>query len=716
MSNLSKYYKVTRQILIEYVTHPNFSESDITPNVQYYIYTGLDNKTYYIEDLHNMEDLYSNQSLYLRIPDESDSEYYYPGITTYNKKVSPKHHNIEDILEQLLFDKKIKSYHKSNKKVDIVYDKIRIHLLYGFTLNKLTGFNLQLSVLCSALKPKQKTSANQPLYDAYNNPMFETIDVNVSSVYNGADSFKTSVEQLVNVTEEIQLLDLYFPKELLQNAVKWHSSPIYQNGAFYDRYIEIDVPSAQYIAETPSVTLKARNPFGYMQIDTGLPYLSANNNIYNNYIYNFPTYNYNVGTEMKYAVIPDNNDIRSISYMIPDNPEIILKFSTTSEGNTEVVEESYKSRNLSPRYYMQKYYQDPIDHIAIKYESNSDYFNIRIFEDVNNRQIIYYPVYGEGNNIQDLNIDVMNEIESGAIPMISSGFYNTQEDISEFYELYGEGARKWIIYNDMAVTYHYSRNISQLDTENLTEFINTERFTNVIDYSDKTLEDGQFWRTSFIPKLNTYNNYNLKCISISYTCRLVNRLNSVECIRTATLLISDPQKYNIKKIDVSNITTYKVVNKIQRHQIVTNNTQKETRDKYIRSYYDATDIVISNTGNGTVYTQGQMNLRLKRSSTNYMFRLYYINEDNIRIPYDLTGIYKYKLIFPSSSGDKISINPNIEDENSNLSIGQIVFYINEEQVKRIMQVPVTDRYFAIVTDNNGVQESTLYEGSVSYYS
>ena len=97
-----------------------------------------------------------------------------------------------------------------------------------------------------------------------------------------------------------------------------------------------------------------------------------------------------------------------------------------------------------------------------------------------------------------------------------------------------------------------------------------------------------------------------------------------------------------------------------------------------------------------------MNLRLKRSSTNYMFRLYYVNEDNIRIPYDLTGVYKYKLIFPSNSGDKISISPNLDSNDSDLGIGQIVFYINEEQVKRIMQVPVSERYFAIVTDNNGV--------------
>lgn len=707
MSKLSKYYRVTNHLLIEYVT-------DQTPqnngsNTEYYIYTGNDNNTYYIENIHN-NDLYINQLCYLRLPDESQSEYFYNGIPlNYDNTINKNKLNVEDILNNLQTSGHIKSFTTSpNNKVPIAYDKIRIHLIYGFTLDNLTGFNLQASVLCSTLKPKQKTSGNHKLFDKYNNPIFETIEVYRN---NGKTEEKILLEPLVNQTEEVMFLDMYFPKELLQNATKWHKSALYQNGSFYDRYIEVELPSPQYLSMNTHVKLEASNIYGYTHVyGKDIPYLTKDDNTANGYTYSIPDYSASyVGSSLKYAVVGDNRS-RLLQYTIPDNPEVILKFSTTSDGNSTSI-------NDKDFIYRQTFYQDPINTISIQYKSNSDLFNIRIYEDHQNNEILYYPVYGEGNNVQDLDIDVMNEIESGAISMIFKGFYNDKDDMSEFKELYGENASKWIIYNDMSVTYNYSKIIKPLDSEETIEFQTTERFTNIIDYTDKTINDGQFWRCKYVPHVSSYNNYMINSICISYTCRLVNRLTSVECIRTATLLIDKPEKYVTKRIAINNVMTYKVINRIQRHDTIGKVTETITKDKYIRSYYNATNIVVSNTGNGTVYTQGQMILRLHRSSTNYMFKMYNVDEDNIRKPYDLTGPYKYKLIFPTSSGDKISIMPNFNIADTNLEIGQIVFYITEEQVKQIMLVPVNERYFAIVTDNdsNDGQQSTLYEGQVSYF-
>lgn len=704
MGKLSKYYRVTRQLLIEYVTDQTPENNGI--NTEYYIYTGNDNNTYYIENIHNT-DLYTNQLCYLRLPDESCSEYLYNGIPlTDSNIIDTDKLDAFTILSSLKDKGYIKSHsNKTNNVVPIAYDKIRVHLVYGFTLDKLTGFNLQASVLCSTLKPKQKMSGNHKIFDQYNNPVFETIDVMCNDT-------KVQLEVLVNQTEEVTFLDMYFPKELLQNATKWHKSALYQNGAFYDRYIEIDLPSPQYLSMTSNVVLQANNIYGYNHVEgKDIPYLTVEDNgkDIDGKTYKIPNYSSKVGSSLKYAVIGDNSN-RIVQYTIPDNPEVIIKFSTVSEGNSTAIDDEDFS-------YKQTYYQDPINTISIQYQSNSDLFNIRIYEDQQNNEILYYPVYGEGNNVQDFDIDVMNEIESGAISMVANGFYNDVDDMSEFYDLYGENARKWIIYNDMSVTYNYSKIIKQLDSEETIDFSTTERFTNIIDYTDKTLEDGQFWRSKYIPHVSSYSNYTINSICISYTCRLVNRLTSVECIRTATLMIDKPEKYVTKRIAINNVMTYKVINKIQRHESIGKVTETITKDKYIRSYYDATNIVVSNTGNGTVYTQGQMVLRLHRSSTNYMFRMYNVDEDNIRKPYDLTGPFKYKLIFPTVSGDKISILPNFNNEESDLGIGQLVFYITEEQVKQIMLVPVNDRYFAIVTDNdsNDGQQSTLYEGSVSYY-
>jgi hypothetical protein len=61
---------------------------------------------------------------------------------------------------------------------------------------------------------------------------------------------------------------------------------------------------------------------------------------------------------------------------------------------------------------------------------------------------------------------------------------------------------------------------------------------------------------------------------------------------------------------------------------------------------------------------------------------------------------------------------NKDSNDVKLGVGQLVFYITEQQVKRIMAVPAAERYFAITTDTdkNDQQLSTLYEGKVAYYS
>jgi len=54
---------------------------------------------------------------------------------------------------------------------------------------------------------------------------------------------------LVNrVDDYIYLLNWYMPKEELKNNIQWLSTPLYLNSKFYDRYIEIKLPSAQDIA------------------------------------------------------------------------------------------------------------------------------------------------------------------------------------------------------------------------------------------------------------------------------------------------------------------------------------------------------------------------------------------------------------------------------------------------------------------------------------
>lgn len=716
MAELSKFYQVTNQIMLEYVANQydaNGGEPD-EKSIDYTVYIGKDGNVYYTDKRNsdkqqklNEDDSekyrYSKAQYFIKFPDESMSEYTFVGL---KKQQDGKYSN--DSLLNIVDHVDTYTEHKGGK---MHYDKIRLHFIYGFTLDRLAGITLQVKTNAGYLAPSQKMYQNSntyKMYDEYHNPIFEAesilIDDNnvvtandnptaVQYAYqNGAK--QTEVEKLSQNYTDFYLLDIFFPKEcltILSDAVHWHKSPIYQNGCFYDRYIEFFVPSAYYMSLN-HLKLSVESKYGHGELIK-----DENDHILN------------------YGKIPNDNTQRTLVYEILSDPTLIINFATVSEGNLT---------STDPNIYASTFHQDPINQIAIKYKSNSDYFNIRIYEDIDNKEIVYYPVYGEGNNVVELSDDIMRRIEYNEIPLVSEAFYDnlSNVDIDSFVQTYGDNAAKWIIYNEVTVTYNYIPNTRLLESDGKTDTIESiESFTNIIDYPKHNKDiEGSFWKCKYTPKPQIRNNMKCNSISISYTCRLINRLTSVEAIRTATMTIPEQNvaKYYTSKTIINNVVTYKIVNQIKKEDVKQTVTYKESQPKIIRSYYDATNITIKDMNDSNIYTQGQMTLKLKHSSTNYVFRLYNLNEDNIRIPYDLTGPYRYYLVFPSNDGNKVKIKPNADSNALNLGIGQIVFYISEENVKRIMNVSSTDRYFAIVTDsdNNDSNQSTLYEGKVEYQS
>lgn len=728
MAELSKFYQVTNQIMLEYVA--NQYDANGTPDektTDYTVYIGKDGNVYYTEKPQDIDnERYSNAQYFIKFPDESMSEYTFVGLTKQNtlnvdSSILDKHGSKVYSNETLLNIKDNVDTFTEHKGGKMHYDKIRLHFIYGFTLDRLAGITLQVKTNARYLTPSQKMYPNSntyKMYDEYHNPIFETeyilIDDNnvattndnptaVQSAYQN-NAKQTEVEKLSFDYTDFYLLDIFFPKEclILHNVVKWHKSPIYQNGCFYDRYIEFLVPSAYYMSLNGDLNLSVKSKYGHGElIRTENTVTDKNDNQKTNIQY--------------YGKIPNDNTQRKLEYQILSDPTLIVNFATVSEGNLT---------STDPNIYASTFHQDPINQIAIKYKSNSDYFNVRIYEDTDNKEIVYYPVYGEGNNVVELSDDIMRRIENNEIPLVSEAFYDnlSNTDIDSFVQTYGNDAAKWIIYNEVAVTYNYVPNTRLLESDGETDAIESiESFTNIIDYSKHNKDiEGSFWKCKYTPKPQIRNNMYCKSICISYTSRLINRLTSVEAIRTATMTIPQQNvaKYYTNKTIINNVVTYKVVNQIKKEDVKQTVTYKEAQPKIIRSYYDATNITIKDMNDSNIYTQGQMTLKLKHSSTNYVFRLYNLNEDNIRIPYDLTGPYRYYLVFPSNDGNKVKIKPNADSNALNLGIGQIVFYISEENVKRIMNVSSTDRYFAIVTDsdNNDSNQSTLYEGKVEYYS
>ena len=309
-----------------------------------------------------------------------------------------------------------------------------------------------------------------------------------------------SVPKITDTTM-ITLLDFFFPKEKMKDAIHWDKNPLYLNSKFYDRYIEVKFPS-------------------YYQI-------ACDNNI-----------DFTIHTST-------DEEGETTSYTLNVSDPITVFFATVSESNVKKI--------INETSYAKTFLLDAIVPVGIKPASNSDFFNIRIYENPYEKNIIYYPTYGAGSNIQDLSLEVMNEIESGGIPMIDQSYKDNNYNEDEFYEMYGEDARKWIIYNELNITYVYSYYLHDTNTSTLSNSNYHQYFTNMIDYTGKTMEDGDFWRTTFIPSIKQKNNMYCKSIIIQYTCRLVNRVNGAEAIRTASLTV-DPKNCQMQTINLSGIT------------------------------------------------------------------------------------------------------------------------------------------------------------------
>jgi len=211
--------------------------------------------------------------------------------------------------------------------------------------------------------------------------------------------------------------------------------------------------------------------------------------------------------------------------------------------------------------------------MSIYPESNANNIGIKLYEDVNTHSIIYYPTYGDGLNVEPLNLEIMAKIDDGEIPLINYSEYDSANDgMDEFIEMYGNGdinsiPCKWIVINELAVTYNYARILNTNQSNNATEESYTDFFTNTIDYTDKKLEDGDFYITKFVPYIKERLNMNCKSIVIQYNCHLYNRMNNIDIVRSASMVISNPYKYVLTQIDTKNVINYKIVNKMEKSNI-----------------------------------------------------------------------------------------------------------------------------------------------------
>ena len=634
MSVQSKFFQVTGQILLEYKTDQYSIVRNTTGNgmKKYMMYKGIDGNQYCLLDDNQKSALYQYSDKFNQ---------YYGGIDSSieianNRTSSPYGHDIYVEDSEFQIGTLIEDVNGNElRESQIFCDTIRLYILTGYIMNNIGGYSL---------KVKSKV-------------------IKVEGDYNEEDKI------VKRINDYLYLLNWYMPKEELKNHIHWLENPLYLNSKFYDRYIEIQLPSAQDIA------INKRN------------------------------------IDFVYEETEDTDETLYLRGTIDKFSNIILEFATVSNDNIKY-DDIHNS--LGPSSFI----LDNVKQMSIYPDSNANNFGVKLYEDVTTHSIIYLPTFGDGINTEPLNIELMYKINDGEIPLINYSEYDSANDgIDDFIEMYGDNVLKWIIINELSITYNYDR-IYHLDNSNTSEDVGVESYTdfytNTIDYSYKTVNDGDFYITKFVPYIKERLNMTCKSIVVQYNCHLYNRMNGIDIVRSASMTITNPYKYILTSIDTTNVIDYKIVNKIEKQNVIINNaTQQQVNPKIIREFYDVTELV-ANDGSENIYAQGKLTLKLNHSGSNYLIKLYTLNSDNTRVPYDLTGPWKYKLVFPSISGGTIDIFANMDNDKTNYGNGSLSFYISKESAGAIMSVPMSERYFSLMIDNDDSRTSTLYEGRVEW--
>lgn len=579
----------------------------------------------------------------------------------------------------------------------MIYDKIRVYIVSGYVFNFLEGFNL-------IVKAKQRA-----------------LDYNVAgkNIVPNRDGYAT-------------LLSFAFDKSEMRSKVKWLSTPFYMASKYYDRYIDLYLPSPFYLGlllhnmNTKKETdiLEVANSYPEKKSDLSSIFLDQ---------YGVPDTAGNGAAGANY--VPAENSIEMLAAVlnVDVNTDIFIEFSPIVSDNYKVYEgESVFSGitwgSNSAMQHLEKeaaFYRENVAQAAIKQISNSDFFNAKVQQDPYTGIIYYSPRFGVADektgDIPLLNRDIMNRINSGLINMYNFGALEEDyEDIDEFESTYGNNASKWVVYNELIVTYYYKKFPVDLSEEPVKR---TSVFNNSIDYStaentyanyDAANESELFGVTSYRPVIKPVQGYNCDSITIVYNAHLINRMNGAEVVRTASLALAgdDLNIYSStpRKLNIDNLNTWKVFNKVSNNASSVLVPPTVVKKEYVRTYYTNNDLEVM--ANGNFYGQGGFVLGIFASGNRYKFSLYSL-QDGQRVPYSMSNFGgTYILKFFLGNGGKLELTPTFS-ENMNLTLGELEFYISENNATKLLSN--SGNTFVLVSKAANNEETTLYQGTYSSY-
>lgn len=478
----------------------------------------------------------------------------------------------------------------------------------------------------------------------------------------------------INNTEAI-ISSFVFHKGTMGKVVEFNINPIYMTERFYDRYIEFKFPSIY--------TLAINNPNKKNSLDTS-------------------TLNPDSDIEI-------NRDLYGLMDLSQDS-DVIFEFSNIEDGALTTKTLLNTGSNEGD------FHLSSIVRASIPFSSNGDYFNVVLEENEDNGLIKYGAVWGSPNSkyISYINNSIMNNIESGAIPMYSTGFKDENDGWESFSEIYGTEARHWVIVHDLFINYKYYQ-IESAQTDTLISKEERFNFTELFN-SNGGQESNGGYSYKFRPVVQHLQNYECKEVDILYTARLLNRMNGACIVRSGSMSIYDAEaKFgeNAYRLSVDNISNWTIFNKTNIvSPTINTGASGNVITKYIREFYDTTTIQMQDSAEGTYYNTNDVQLQLYQATHNYLFQFVVTDPNSGVVKYlDLSGPYTYILRAKDSDGNNIDITPT-QSSNMNKTLGQLEFQISESAATKILSVPEESRRFYVLCKNVDGSAPSMFAGSI----
>ena len=492
---------------------------------------------------------------------------------------------------------------------------------------------------------------NGNTFTHYNNiPMLRSDRVRLYFV-NGYDFsniygilMRVSLDKMENGV--LDLCNFVITRNNAYSLISYLTSPIIFGDDVYDRYIEINLPAVYDIM-----------------------YHEQNHDFYRD------------------MAVKDNQTLKlQFSYIMDDD----IQVKNINIPLTQIIRGSAAARPVNGFFTKDSTLKGTIPVNAI----NSDNLGVYISECPDLPYIEFYATWKD----EPLTKDIVWKFNKGIVLYDKSLVrgvvnYEVSDDYSPEYNM-----RKWVAMHEIKCNFCKDDKVLKEETYSMSQI-----FVNDMDQV-------KFYYRPLIFDEQLCTEVNV--IQVVYTMRFVNVDDKVQFVKIGTISLYDNMsKYYAKgsTLRISDTKPFRIYNKIvdnvQSLPVNGANISNNQQTKYVKVYYDTSNITLYD--NGANYVPYTYTLNMSQVPKVYKF-IFRKSVSGGKYSYmDLTNGY-YKLMFRDSAGNTITIDPT-HSSNMNMYLGELEFEINAANVNRLMNVNYNDRKMSIISYGDNGYMSSLYD-------